>query len=232
MADAGALITQDVAPDGSPCAVKRLRPGDIHRDDLRLRLDNEGRVLAFLAGTPGVIRLLGVREHPLALLLEWSDGGSLDERLRAGNLTGAQRRRVALELVAVVRACHARGVTHRDIKPSNVLFVAGAVRLADFGVAAWGVARRAVPDGWEEDEVGTPPWAAPELRRAATTQTAPAVDVYGIARTLAALLDIAPVDRVPLVGRATGPTLSAWITAALSEAPERRPPLSELQRLI
>ena len=220
------LITRGTTPDGTPCAVKQLRPGGIRREDLALRLDNERRVLTFLGGTPGVIRLLGVRECPLALLLEWADGGSLDDRIRTTTIPDAERQRFARELVAAVAACHRLGVTHRDIKPSNLLLVGGGLRLADFGVAAWGVLRRALPEGWEEDEIGTPPWSAPELRRTAGSATSPAVDMYGMARTLDALL------RNQRSSEEMSVPLSEWIAAALDEDPARRPSLGELLEII
>lgn len=220
------LITREVAPGGLTCAVKRLRPADIDRADLALRLDNERQVLTLLAGVPGVIRLLGVRSPPLSLLLEWCDGGSLDDRLRETSVTATQWRQFARELVEVVAGCHRLGVTHRDIKPSNLLFRDGRLRLADFGVAAWGVPRRALPEGWEEDEIGTPPWSAPELRHAAGGATSPAVDVYGVARTLDAVLRAGPSESsVPAA-------LSEWIATALCEEADRRPALSELLGII
>ncbi|HEY8061571.1 MAG TPA: protein kinase [Gemmatimonadales bacterium] len=221
----GSLITRGTTPDGTPCAVKQLRSTDSGREDLALRLDNERRVLAFLDGTPGVIRLLGVRDRPLALLLEWADGGSLDERMGTTIITAAERKRIARELVAAVAACHRRGVVHRDIKPSNLLFVGTVLRLADFGVAAWGTPRRALPEGWEEDAIGTPPWSGPELRVAAGAATSPAVDIYGTARTLDLLLQHRRLDGT------MSATLSEWIATALDEDPARRPSLGELPEI-
>lgn len=214
MAHATSQIIRGEDASGHPCVFKQLRPENAAREDLVLRLQNEARVLSHLAGVPGVIRLLEVREGPLTLVLEFADGGSLEDRLR-GVLRPRNRRRIAIELLTVVAACHARGVMHRDIKPSNLLFIGASLRLADFGIAAWGNPRRALPEGWEEDEVGTPPWSAPELRRHATAAVSPAVDVYGVAMTLTALL---------------GDAASESVVAARSENPARRPSLEELTR--
>jgi serine/threonine protein kinase len=181
-----------------------------------LRLQNEASVLSHLAGTPGVIQLVEVRTAPFTLVLEFADGGSLDDRLSGAIQPDAQRR-IARELVTAVAACHARGVVHRDIKPSNVLFVGDSLRLADFGVAAWGDPPCAVPEGWEEDAIGTPPWSAPELRRNATDVVSPAVDVYGVGMVLTALL---------------GDTVSKAVVAARSDDPEHRPSLEELARSV
>jgi serine/threonine protein kinase len=160
--------------------------------------------------------LLEVRSDPRTLVLELADGGSLENRLH-DDLTWEERGRLARELIAAVAACHARGVTHRDIKPSNLLLVGGALRLADFGVAAWGNPRRALPEGWEEDEIGTPPWSAPELRRHATAAVSPAVDIYGVGRVLTVLLEGAA---------------SETVTAALNVDPVRRPQLDQLARAL
>jgi serine/threonine protein kinase len=206
------LLTREVAPGGRVVMLKQLRPEESSRPDLALRLANEAAVLQHLSGTPGVIELLATRQNPFTLVLAFADGGSLLERLEAP-LPLAERRRIAGELLAAVAACHARGVVHRDIKPSNILFEAGELRLADFGVAAWGEPRRALPDGWEEDAVGTPPWSPPELRSNATGQVATSIDVYGVGRTLAALLGE-----------------SAAIAAACADNPSQRPTLAELHR--
>jgi eukaryotic-like serine/threonine-protein kinase len=208
------LIVRGTDAGGHPCVFKRLRPEDASREDLAMRLRHEASVLTHLAGAPGVIRLLDVREAPFTLMLELADGGSLGDRLR-DTLPPDEQRRIARELVAAVAECHARGVIHRDLKPSNLLFVDGSLRIADFGVAAWGTPRRAVPEGWEEDEVGTPPWSAPELRTNATGEVAPAVDLYGLGMVLTALL---------------GSGASQAVVAARSEDPARRPSLEELAR--
>jgi serine/threonine-protein kinase OSR1/STK39 len=58
---------------------------------------------------------------------------------------------------------HEKGHIHRDIKCGNILLDAsGGVRLADFGVTGWTIAR-----GMRQDIVktfvGTPAWMAPEV---------------------------------------------------------------------
>ncbi len=211
MPEPASLITRSVGAHNRPCARKQLRPSDHAREDLSLRLRNEAAVLAHLAESPGVIRLLNVEQDPLTLVLEWADGGSLDQRMRRP-IDPGEAERFAREIVAATIACHARGVVHRDIKPSNVLIVRGAIRLADFGVAAWGDPPRALPEGWEEAEVGTPPWSAPELRQNATGVVSPSVDAYGVAKTILAFLE----------------TRSPVVAAALSTDPARRPTLDQI----
>lgn len=182
------LITMVRGADGRRYALKRLRPEDAGREDLHLRLANEAAVLAMLAGTPGVIGLVEVLPEPLTLVLEWADGGSLDARLRHHAIDHHAAEAIARSLLRVVTALHRRGVVHRDIKPSNILFVGDELRLADFGVAAHGDPLRALPAGWEEDQIGTPPWGAPELAVRADLHTSLAADVYSVAKVIETLL--------------------------------------------
>ncbi len=207
------LIVFGLDRDGRPCVFKQLRPELAAREDLALRLANERDVLTRLRGVGGVIALREVRESPLVLVLERADT-SLDAWLVKHPDAVRERRKIAYDLLRAVANIHARGVIHRDIKPSNILLVDGDVRLADFGVAAQGEPPRAVPPGWEEDSVGTPPWAAPELHHRADLHTSPAADVYSAAL---------------VVGELVGPDqLPAEFARARARDPEQRPAIERL----
>ncbi|MGH7584133.1 MAG: protein kinase domain-containing protein [Gemmatimonadales bacterium] len=214
IAGAAFAITVGRTAAGERCVFKQLRPDDAQREDLVVRLRNERAVLASLDGVPGVLRLLDASGDPPVLTLEYADGGSLADRLERGRPAPEEARRTARDLLAALTGCHARGVIHRDVKPSNILFVGGELRLADFGLAAWGDPPRALPPGWEEDDIGTPPWSAPELRHHAANRTTMAADVYGAAMVLLAI----------------GIPRSAALDAALDDDPALRPTLGELER--
>ncbi|GIW70685.1 MAG: hypothetical protein KatS3mg102_0227 [Planctomycetota bacterium] len=100
-------------------------------------LRHEG-VLADLVRHPGAVEVLGLDpDHdPPYLVLEYVEGESLRERLRArGRLEADEAVGIGCEVLAVLAEAHRRGIVHRDLKPENVLLRRdGRVKLADFGL--------------------------------------------------------------------------------------------------
>ena len=86
---------------------------------------------------PSLVEVYDVSVDRGFLVMEYLGGGSLAQRLASGEtLTGAQVRRMALDIIGGLEAAHHRGVVHRDVKPANVFFDArGTAKLGDFGVA-------------------------------------------------------------------------------------------------
>ncbi len=69
---------------------------------------------------------------------------------------------IALDLASALSYAHSYGVIHRDIKPENILFSAGKVLLADFGIArvvSGDEGPSLTATGWS---VGTPAYMSPE----------------------------------------------------------------------
>lgn len=174
-----------------PVVIKALRPeraGDPRQVEAVLR---EGRLLSAvrhpnLAAIHGMERVGG----NVLLVLEYADGGSLEDVLRAkGRLPLDEALRIADGLLAGLEAAHAAGVVHCDVKPGNVLLTRdGGVKVSDFGAA-----RRAEPDegatqsGLTVDAAaGTLATMAPEVARGAPA--GPAADLYGAAAVLYRML--------------------------------------------
>ncbi len=86
---------------------------------------------------PSLVEVYDVSVERGFLVMEYLPGGSLAQRLAAGDrLSPMQVRRMALDIVGGLEAAHHRGVVHRDVKPANVFFDArGTAKLGDFGVA-------------------------------------------------------------------------------------------------
>ena len=201
---------------GRPSVLKSLKPEFAAREDLALRLRNEGEVLSRVGGQHHVIGMHNRTADPVTLSLEYCDGGSLQDRLALGMLAKADARRVVPQLLDAVAWLGENGVVHRDVKPANILFLGDELRLADFGVAAWGNPPRALPEGWAEDTVGTAPWVAPEVARDPMGPVSPAADIYSAAKVIEAMLGAVP----------------AWLEGALDQDPERRPTAEELLRRV
>jgi serine/threonine-protein kinase len=86
---------------------------------------------------PSLVEVYDVSVERGFLVMEFLPGGSLAQRLAAGErFAPVQLRRMALDVVAGLEAAHHRGVVHRDVKPANIFFDArGTAKLGDFGVA-------------------------------------------------------------------------------------------------
>jgi len=112
---------------------------------------------------PNVGRVLG---HFTAfgtsfMVMEFCDGPTLDEVLRAAGPLGEDRvRRIAGQLAGGLAYVHRHGVCHRDVKPSNVILTGrDRVKLVDFGLAKTTTGGELTQQGCI---LGTPRYMAPE----------------------------------------------------------------------
>jgi len=161
------------------------------------------------------------------MVLEWLEGYTLSEELRARRERGESGRTLQevirlLDPVAEAMAyAHAQGVVHRDLNPSNI-FVAHAhgsskLKVLDFGVAkvisdhALSLGPRAATIG--QIRMFTPAYAAPEQFHETLGPISPRTDVYSFAVMVVELL----ADRTPIEGEHIG----EYADRALD--PERRP---------
>jgi serine/threonine protein kinase len=101
------------------------------------RFEQEARAASAL-NHPNILTIHDVGRHgdTAYFAMEWVDGRTLREELRAGPL---QHRR-AIELVQQIAdglaAAHAAGIVHRDLKPDNVMVrSSGLAKIVDFGLA-------------------------------------------------------------------------------------------------
>jgi serine/threonine-protein kinase len=124
---------------GRTVAVKLLSERYSDDESVRLRFKNEARAAARLSDAPFTVTIFDVgesKEQPF-IVMEFLEGGSLEDRLKAGRQDTADVLRWLAQAAAALDAGHAAGVVHRDVKPGNLLLDArGEVRVADFGVAS------------------------------------------------------------------------------------------------
>jgi serine/threonine protein kinase len=133
---------------------------------------------------------------------EWIDGTPLGQLLaEKGTFSHARAARIGLEVLDVLEAAHAEGITHGELSPGQV-FVRdqGEVVLAGFGLAGATLAPR----------VTAPSYASPEQAR--DERIGPAADLWALGAILYTMLEGRPpfrdrgrpeatlkgVDRLPL----------------------------------
>ncbi|HEX2023443.1 MAG TPA: serine/threonine-protein kinase [Acidimicrobiales bacterium] len=203
-------------------AVKEIHiPGFLSEDDraeLRQKVLKEARAAARL-DHPNAVTVFDVIDddgHPV-IVMEMVDAPNLSELVtRNGPLAPEEAARIGLEVLAVLRAAHARGIVHRDVKPANVMVgESGRVRLGDFGVAAILDDPTVSTSG---AVTGSPAYMAPE--QATNKGAVPESDLW----SLGATLYFAVEGRPPFDKGAPLPTLTS-IVHDPPRPPERAGPL-------
>ncbi len=128
-----------------PVAIKRVRSDPADEGRFAARLIEEAHLAAWLSH-PNVVSVLDVdhdKSGRLFLVMEHVDGIDLGQLIETGPLPFPVAIFIVRELLSGLGYIHehrghgdARGLVHRDITPRNVLLSwAGAIKLADFGVA-------------------------------------------------------------------------------------------------
>jgi eukaryotic-like serine/threonine-protein kinase len=148
----------------APVAVKVLADNWAQRMDVRERFLSEARMLR-RAGSDRLVQVHDIGELPDGrpfFVMEYADGGTLEDLLAAGPLPVARALRLTALAARGAAALHEAGIVHRDIKPSNVLLSGGPdgsvrVLLADLGLAkslaqASGLTQAAGSDGYRPPE--------------------------------------------------------------------------------
>lgn len=117
------------------------------------------------------------------IVMRYMSEGSLDDRLKKGELKFTEAAHILKRVSEALDAAHARNIIHRDVKPSNILFDStGEAFLSDFGIAK----SKTIVDDDGEWLVGTPAYMSPEQVKGENVDARS--DVYALGVVLYRLL--------------------------------------------
>ncbi|HBJ84223.1 MAG TPA: hypothetical protein DDZ88_10225 [Verrucomicrobiales bacterium] len=173
-------------------AVKILPPKFGAEPEFAERFKTEARAMAKLNHT----NIVGVYDFGITpgghlfLVMEWIEGRSLHDLIHKTTLPLRKATNLAIQLCEALSFAHEHGIIHRDIKPGNIMVNdADHVKVADFGLA------RPPNEAEEDNPMGTPDYAAPEICGGSVTDHR--VDIFAVGVVLYEML----TGRVPEVPR-------------------------------
>ena len=118
-------------------ALKILSPEKQGDAQFAERFEREARALARLNHSEIVaVYDFGEVQGHYYLLMEFVDGLTLRQLLRARRMAPAEALAIVPHICEALQYAHDQGIVHRDIKPENILIdKQGRVKIADFGIA-------------------------------------------------------------------------------------------------
>ncbi len=166
-------------------ALKFIRSGLLATPEDQARFRSEASAAARL-GHPGIVAVydFGRWQGYEYISMEWVQGPTLSEILRAGPLSPERACRYLRQLCEAIAHAHEHGIIHRDIKPSNILIDADTdrPRVMDFGLAKSVAHDNEPAAGWTLSGtlVGTPSYMSPEQALGRNELVTVTSDVYSL----------------------------------------------------
>lgn len=154
-------------------ALKILAPERKQDEAFAKRFVLEAETLAKLSH-PNIVTIhdFGQAEDMFYLVMEFVDGVTLRQLLKAGRVAPREALAIVPQICDALQYAHDQGIVHRDIKPENIILDRrGRVKVADFGIAkilgeAGGAGQNSEASSATMTEagkvVGTPNYMAPE----------------------------------------------------------------------
>ncbi len=219
----------------APVAVKVLADNWAHRMDVRVRFEEEARILR-RADSDRVVRVHDIGELPDGrpyFVMTYADRGTLADRLDGGPLPVDAALRYAADTARGLAVLHQVGVIHRDVNPGNVLLRSAPDGTERVLVADLGLAKAAAHGSGFTLAAGTPGYMAPEQARPGDAPLDGRADVYALGAVLHHLLTGVPPKQgeppppVRSLRPDVPPAVEALVTRALAIRPEDRYPSAE-----
>lgn len=168
--------------DGTPVAVKLLKPRFAGDPQFRRRFQHEAEVASKLTH-PNVVRIHQVGDYRdlVYLAMDFYPDSLSSLLARQGPLPEDRLLRIARDIAQALAYAHAQQIIHRDIKVDNILLAddGGAV-LTDFGIAR--AATSTATGTGPNMTIGTPHYLSPE--QAQGRQLDGRADLYALGVTL------------------------------------------------
>ena len=118
-------------------ALKFLSGRAVGSAEDKARFEQEAQSAASL-NHPNICTIHEIGEHrdlPY-IAMEYVEGASLKDKIRAGAMPMDAAVDIALQIADGLGAAHANGIIHRDIKPANIMITSdGRAKIMDFGLA-------------------------------------------------------------------------------------------------
>ena len=187
-----------------------------HDVKFALRFTREARTLAKL-NHPNIVSVyeFGNVEDTYYFLMEFVDGSTLRDVVRAGHLAAEHALAIVPHLCDALQFAHDQGVIHRDIKPENILIATdGSVKIADFGLSRIvGCENENQPTALTHTHqiMGTPNYMAPEQLEN-TRSVDHRADIYSLGVVFYEML----TGELP-IGRFAAPSKKVQIDVRLDE---------------
>ena len=170
---------------GKQVAIKLLH-AEMIEDDVLARFRREAEIASRL-GHPNIVTVHDFNVTPDGtpyLVLEYLQGESLAQRLRAGPLPIDQILSIVRQIGSALAAAHRGGIVHRDLKPQNIFLVPTEVdgqhveiaKVLDFGISK--IRGSETVKTQESTLLGTPQYMAPEQARGEHASCDERTDVF------------------------------------------------------
>jgi eukaryotic-like serine/threonine-protein kinase len=117
-------------------AIKILSPDQATQERIE-RFEQEARSASAL-NHPNILTIhdVGRQGDTAYFAMEWVDGQTLRQLLRAGPIPLRRTVQLAQQIAEGLASAHTAGIVHRDLKPENVMVTAeGLAKIVDFGLA-------------------------------------------------------------------------------------------------
>lgn len=179
---------------GDTVALKVLKTELARQEPFRKRFAHEARAAAAVRHRHLVrVRAAGESDGALFLAMDYVDGMSLEQRIRAGAMPLEAAASVLVDIASGLDALHQCGIVHRDIKTANVLLDRESrASLTDFGLARRDDYTVITATG---QLLGSLEYLAPEFIRG--SPASPATDIYALGCVAYACI----TGRTPFRGR-------------------------------